>query len=112
MTAAAEAQIETSAMPMPTPETDPVIDEIRIGIDKLRDMKPDELREVISSRVDMLENVLKEREQRREAIQTAKMAAKIYDIRHERSHRIHKSVNFGTALAAVASTVLIIAVMV
>ena len=106
----AEAELTEDAIVQP--DADPMMDEVRIGIEKLQAMSPAELRSVIASRVDMLETELKEREQRREAIRTAKLAAKIYDIRHERSCRIHKTVNVGSAIAAVASTLLIIIVMV
>ena len=106
----AEAELPEDATVQP--DADPMMDEVRIGIEKLQAMSPAELRSVIASRVDMLETELKEREQRRAAIRTAKLAAKIYDIRHERSRRIHKTVNVGSAIAAVASTLLIIIVMV
>lgn len=117
MTAAvaeAETHIEATIPPDTTDlaEPDPMMDEVRIGVEKLQAMSPAELRAVIASRVGMLETELKERRQRREAIRTAKMAAKIYDLRHQRSRRIHKTVNVGSAIAAVASTVLIIFVMV
>lgn len=115
-TAVAEAEMPLDATIEPDApdlvEPDPMMDELRIGIEKLRAMSPKELRSVIASRVEMLETELKEREQRREAIQTAKLAARIYDLRHERSRRIHKTVNVGSAIAAVASTVLLIFVMV
>lgn len=94
------------------PEFDPILDEVRIGVERLQAMSPAELRSVIASRVAMLETELKEREERREAIKTARLASRIYDLRHQRSRRIHKSVNMGSAIAAVASTLLIIFVMV
>lgn len=120
MTATAAAATETqmpldppnALVPQEAPPSDPIMNEVRIGVDRLREMTPQELRGVIATRVEMLENVLKDREHRREAIQTAKIAAKIYDVRHQRSHKIHRSVNYGSAIAAVLSTCLIIVIMV
>ena len=86
--------------------------EARLGFEALRQMSPDQLRDVIDSRVQMLENVLKERELRREALDTAKLASKMLDMHQARSHTIRKNVNIGSAIAAVASTLLIIVVMV
>jgi len=43
-----------------------------------------------------------ERELRREALETAKLASKILDIRQARSRRIHSKVNVGSAIAAAA----------
>jgi hypothetical protein len=87
-------------------------EEARLGIEALRTMTPDELRQVIDSRVQMLDNVLRERELRREALETAKLASKILDLRQARSRKIQKNVNIGSAVAAAACTILIVAVMV
>lgn len=115
-----------SGMPMPAdlianneddqPENqiaeDNLIGEMMIGFDKLRHMSHTELRDVIGTRVQMLENELRGREERRQAIDTAKSASHILDFRRERARRIHRNVNMGSAIAAVASTFLIVAVMV
>ncbi len=90
----------------------PLLDEIRLGFEQLRAMSHDELREVIDNRVVMLETVLSEREDRRAAIDTAKLASRMLEVRHDRAVRIHKNVNLGSAIAAVASTLLIVAVMI
>ncbi len=52
----------------------PLLDEIRVGFEELRVMSHDELRQVINKRVTLLETVLREREERRAAIDTAKLA--------------------------------------
>ncbi len=90
----------------------PLLDEIIVGFEQLRAMSHDELRDVINRRVMLLETVLKERDQRRAAIDTAKLASRMLEIRRDRAVRIHKNVNLGSALAAVASTLLIVAVMI
>jgi len=122
---AAIAEAIPGAMPMPAdmiaaneddqPENqvddDDLAREMMAGFDKLRRMSHNDLRDVINSRVSLLETELREREERREAIDTARTAARILDFRRERSKRIHRNVNVGSALAAVASTFLIVAVM-
>ncbi len=92
--------------------SNPFLDEIRVGFEELRAMSHDELRQVINKRVTMLETVLHEREERRAAIDTAKLASRMLEVRRDRAVRIHKNVNLGSALAAVASTLLIVAVMI
>lgn len=89
-----------------------LVGEMMIGFDKLRRMSHTELRNVIGTRVNLLENELRGREERRQAIDTAQSASHILDFRRERARRIHRQVNTGSAIAAVASTFLIIAVMV
>ena len=92
--------------------SNPLLDEIRVGFEELRAMSHDELRQVINKRVTLLETVLHEREERRAAIDTAKLASRMLEVRRDRAVRIHKNVNLGSALAAVASTLLIVAVMI
>lgn len=75
-------------------------EEIRVGLDRMRHMSHDELRALVASRVTMLENVLKEREQRREALETARLAASLLEIRRERSEAIRRHVNAWSAVAA------------
>jgi hypothetical protein len=87
-------------------------EEIKVGFEKLRAMNHTELRQVITRRVELLETVLRGRDERRAAIDTARLASRMLDLRRERALRIQKRVNFGSALAAVASTMLIVAVMV
>lgn len=91
---------------------DDLVGEMMSGLEKLRQMSHTELREVISSRVALLEGELREREQRREVLTEARVASRILDMRRERAQRIHRKVNYGSALAAVAGTLLIIVVMV
>lgn len=91
---------------------DDVVGEVIIGFDRLRRMSHTELRDVIGSRVALLENELRGREERRAAIDTAKSASQILDFRRERAKRIHRQVNRGSAIAAIASTFLLVAIMV
>ena len=100
-------QIETSHA-----HANPLLDEIRLGFEELRAMSHDELRDVINKRVTLLKTVLQERDERRAAIDTAKLASRMLEVRRERAVRIHKNVNVGSAIAAVASTLLIVAVMI
>ncbi len=123
-TAAAQSIATPNTMPpdmidVPAEQTEadhatanPLLDEIRVGFEELREMSHDELRQVINRRVTLLETVLQEREERRAAIDTAKLASRMLEVRHGRAVRIHKNVNLGSALAAVASTLLIVAVMI
>jgi hypothetical protein len=89
-----------------------LVGEMMIGFDRLRRMSHTELRNVIGTRVSLLENELRGREERRQAIDTARSASQILDFRRERAKRIHRHVNLGSAIAAIASTFLIVAVMV
>jgi len=91
---------------------DNLVGEMLIGFDKLRGMSHTELRDVIGSRVAFLENELRGREDRRDALDTARTASRILDFRRERAQRIYRNVNYGSAMAAVASTMFIVAVMV
>ncbi len=75
-------------------------EEIRVGLDRMRRMSHDELRGLVASRVAMLDNVLKEREERREALETARLAAGLLEIRRERAHAIRRHVNAWSAVAA------------
>jgi hypothetical protein len=116
----------SSGMPMPAdmiannqddqPENqiadDDVVGEVIIGFDRLRRMSYTELRDVIEGRVALLENELRGREERRAAIDTANSASQILDFRRERAKRIHRQVNRGSAIAAIASTFLLLAIMV
>jgi hypothetical protein len=88
------------------------MDEVRLGFEELRKLNHDELRGVIAKRVQLLEGVLKGREERRAAIETAKMAGKLLDIRRERAVRIHRTVNAGSYWAAAATTFLLFVVMI
>lgn len=91
---------------------DDLVGEMMIGFDRLRRMSHTELREVIGTRVSLLENELRGREERRQAIDTAQSASHILDFRRERAKRIHRQVNRGSAIAAIASTFLIVVIMV
>jgi hypothetical protein len=90
---------------------DDLVGEMMIGFDKLRRMSHNELRNVIGTRLSLLGNELRGRAERREAIDTAQLASHILDFRCERAKRIHRQVNRGSAIAAIASTLLIVAIM-
>lgn len=81
------------------------LDELRISVDRLRTMPHDELRQVISQRVELLQSVLRERDQRRVALETAQVASRILDMRRSRAVDVRRQVNVGSALAAAAATV-------
>lgn len=91
---------------------DKLMAEVRVGFDELRKLSHAELRGVIARRVHLLETVLKNREDRRAAIETATMAGKLLDIRRERAVRIHKTVNTSSYWAAAATMCLVFAVMI
>ena len=82
------------------------------GFDRLRRMSHTALRDVIGSRVALLENELHEREARRAALKEAQAASRILDLRRERAKRIHRNVNIGSSVATVANTFLLVAIMV
>jgi hypothetical protein len=81
------------------------IDELRIGLERLRTMSHDELRAVIAQRVELLQTVLRQREQRRIALNTAQMASKILDLRRDRAIELQRRVNVGSAVAAAVATI-------
>lgn len=89
-----------------------LMDEIQIGFDQLRQMSHEDLRQVIMRRVHMLDNVLREREDRRAAIETARLAQRMLEIRRERALKIKRRVDRGSALAAAACTVIIFVAMI
>jgi hypothetical protein len=91
---------------------DPLMAEVRLGFEELRKLSHTELREVIARRVHLLETVLRDRADRRAAIETAKMAGKLLDIRRERAVRIHRTVNTSSWWAAAATMCLMFVVLV
>jgi hypothetical protein len=105
-----QAQIAEAIKAATDPE--PLAEEIKIGFEKLRAMNHNDLRAVIARRVELLETVLRDREDRRAAIETARLASRMLELRRDRALRIQKRVNFGSAMAAVASTLLIVAIMI
>ena len=89
-----------------------LVGEMMQGFDRLRRMSHTELRDVIGSRVALLEHELHEREARRISLEEAKAASRILDLRRERAKRIHRNVNIGSSVAAVASTFMLVSIMV
>jgi hypothetical protein len=103
--APAAAPVPPASPVLPGTPTDAIqarllAEEIRVGLDRMRHMSHDELRSLIQSRIAMLDGVLKEREQRHEAIQTARLAAGVLEIRREHAHSIQRHVNAWSAVAA------------
>ena len=92
---------------MPTPEE--IEAEARLGIERLRAMTPEQLRRVIEDRVEMLDNVLKEREERTAAIEEANLAQRVLEIRRQRARRIRRKVNVGSSLIAAMFTGVVVA---
>jgi hypothetical protein len=77
-------------------------EEIRVGLDRMRRMSHDELRNLVQSRIEMLDGVLTEREKKREAMETARLASAVLDHRRTRAHTIRRRVDAWSAVAAVA----------
>jgi hypothetical protein len=96
----------------PITDADQFMAEVRDGAERLVKMSPEELRALIARRVELLETTLKEREARRKALEEANMASKILDLRRERAKRIYRQVNVGSMIAAIASSILIVASLV
>lgn len=78
-----------------------VAEGILVGLDRMRTMSHDELRDLIRSRIAMLDGILVEREQRRAAHETAKLATAVLESRRRRSVRIKHHVDRLSAFAAV-----------
>jgi hypothetical protein len=91
--------------------TKQLIEDARIGAQKLLRMPPAELRELIASRVKMLETELSERGERRTALEEAMNAQRVLDARRQLARRIRRRVKIGTSLAAAMFTGLIFASM-
>ena len=85
-----------------------VIEDARVGAERLMRMPPNELRELIARRVNMLETELSEREARRAAIEEAMVAQRVLDSRRQRARRIRRKVNIGSSVAAAMFTGLVI----
>ncbi len=94
---------------VPTPEE--IEAEARLGIERLRIMSPNQLRSVITERVDLLDSVLKEREERAAAIEEAQLAQRVLEVRRQRARRIRRKVNIGSSLIAAMFTGVVVAGM-
>lgn len=88
-----------------------LLDEARLGVERLSKMSHDELRRVIADRVRMLDNGLREREARRAAIEEATAAQRLLEARRERARRIRRRVNIGSSIVAAMFTGVIVAVL-
>ena len=82
------------------------------GFARLCRISQTELRDVIGSRVVLLENELNEREARRAVMDGVEAASSILDLRRERAKRIRRKANIGNSVAAVSSKFLLVAFMV
>ncbi len=83
---------------VPTPEE--VAAEAKLGIERLRVMSHDQLRDVITERVQLLDKVLKEREERAAAIEEAQLAQRVLEVRRSRARHIRRKVIIGISLVA------------
>ncbi len=92
---------------VPTPEE--IEAEARLGIERLRSMSPAQLRGVITERVELLDSVLKEREERAAAIEEAQLAQRVLEVRRQRARRIRRKVNIGSSLIAAMFTGVVVA---
>ena len=93
------------------PVTQEVFDEARAGAERLLKMPPAELRDLIASRVKMLDTELKEREDRRAAIDEALVAQRLLTARRQRARKMRKRVNIGSSLVAAMFTGLVVVSM-
>ena len=85
-----------------------IMEDARAGAERLMRMPPNELRELIARRVNMLETELSEREARRAAIEEAMVAQRVLDSRRQRARRIRRKVNIGSSVAAAMFTGLVL----
>ena len=70
------------------------------GVEKLRRMAHDELRQLIAQRVNMLQTELKDRTERREALEEAQIANKILVFRRNGARKLTSKVNLASSLLA------------
>lgn len=101
------AVLAQKPVPVEAPPSN-LLDEARQGAARLARLPHDELRQEIAKRVDLLETVLKDREERRAAIEEALLAQRILESRRDRAFRIRRRVNIGSSLAAAMFTGLIV----
>ena len=85
-----------------------IMEDARVGAERLMRMPPNELRDLIARRVKMLETELSEREARRAAIEEAMVAQRVLDSRRQRARRIRRKVNIGSSVAAAMFTGLVL----
>ena len=100
--APASVALPIPGVPKDADEARLLAEEIRVGLDRMRRMSHDELRNLVQSRIEMLDGVLIEREKRREAMDTARLASAVLDHRRTRAHTIRRRVDAWSAVAAVA----------
>ena len=86
-----------------------LLDEARLGAERLSRMSHDDLRNVIADRVRMLDNGLREREARRAAIAEATAAQRVLEARRQRARRIRRKVNIASSIVAATFTCVIVA---
>jgi hypothetical protein len=101
MSSPAPALLPIPGAPKDAAEARALAEEIRVGLDRMRHMSHDELRDLVQSRIRMLDNVMTEREQKKAAIETARLAAGVLEIRRERAHTIRRRVDAWSTAAAV-----------
>jgi hypothetical protein len=97
--------------PKDADEARALAEEIRVGLDRMRHMSHDELRNLVQSRVRMLDGVLVEREQKKQAAETARLASAVLEHRRKRALTIRRHVDKWSVAAAAASLAFVIAHM-
>lgn len=100
--------VEFPARETETGNGDDLLQEARLGAERLARMSHDEIRQEIAKRVGMLDTVLKEREERRAVIEEALVAQRVLDGRRARARRIRRRVNLGSSLVAAMFTGLVV----
>ena len=97
--------------PKDADEARALAEEIRVGLDRMRHMSHDELRNLVQSRISMLDGVLVEREQKKAAAETARLASAVLDHRRDRALSIRRHVDKWSVAAAAACLAFVIAHM-
>ena len=70
------------------------------GVERLRQMAHEELRQGIAQRVNLLQNELKDRGARRKALDEAQIADKILVFRRKQARKLTRKVNVASSLVA------------
>ena len=104
----AAAMLPIPSAPKDADEARALAEEIRVGLDRMRHMSHDELRNLVQSRIRMLDTVLVDREQKMEAAETARLASAVLEHRRERALDIRRHVDKWSLAAAAACLAFVI----
>jgi len=111
MASSVPALLPIPGAPKDAAEAHALAEEIRVGLDRMRHMSHDELRDLVQSRVRMLDGVLADRDEKRAATETVRLATAVLDHRRARAFTIHRRVDKWSAVAAAACLGFVIAHM-